>query len=106
MNGYALYNFGRLMELLANRAHLAIVFLLSAIGGGILSTVLSPEGLSVGASGGIVGLIGYLVIYAFLGAGNLSRLISESLPHQYRLHPGFRLVPIRSSTITDTSRGC
>jgi membrane associated rhomboid family serine protease len=65
MNGYALYSFGRLMEMLTNRAHLAIVFLLSAIGGGLLSLVFFPEGASVGASGGIVGLIGYLLIYAF-----------------------------------------
>ena len=51
--------------MLSNRAHLAIVFLLSAIGGGILSLVSQPDGISVGASGGIVGLIGYLAVYAF-----------------------------------------
>ena len=33
MNGYAFFSFGRLMELLTNRAHLAIVFVLSAVGG-------------------------------------------------------------------------
>ena len=65
MNGYALYSFGRLMELLTNRAHLAIVFLLAAVGGGVLSLIFLPAGISVGASGGIVGLIGYLLVYAF-----------------------------------------
>jgi len=65
MNSYALFSFGGLMEVLANRAHLAIVFLLAAFGGGLLSLVFMPDGSSVGASGGIVGLIGYLVIYAF-----------------------------------------
>ena len=65
MNGYALYTFGRLIELLANRANLAIVFLLSAVSGNIVSTVFFPEGFSVGASGGVVGLIGYLLIYAY-----------------------------------------
>lgn len=65
MNCYAFYSFGRIFELLSNRAHLAIVFLLSAVGGGILSLIFQPDGISVGASGGIVGLIGYLVIYAF-----------------------------------------
>lgn len=65
MNGYALYSFGRLFEMLSNRAHLAIVFLISAIGGGILSLIFDPEGVSVGASGGIVGLISYLAVYAF-----------------------------------------
>ena len=65
MNCYAFYSFGRIFEMLTNRAHLAIVFLLSAIGGCILSLLFQPDGLSVGASGGIVGLIGYLAVYAF-----------------------------------------
>jgi len=65
MNSYAFYSFGKIFELLSNRAHLAIVFLLSAIGGGLLSLVFMPDGVSVGASGGIVGLIGYLAVYAF-----------------------------------------
>jgi len=65
MNGYAFYSFGRIFEFLSNRAHLAIVFLLSAVGGGLLSLLFVPNGTSVGASGGIVGLIGYLAVYAF-----------------------------------------
>jgi membrane associated rhomboid family serine protease len=65
MNGYALYSIGKILEVLTNRAHLAIVFLLSALGGGILSLMFVPDGTSVGASGGIVGLLGYLAIYAF-----------------------------------------
>ena len=65
MNCYAFYSLGRIVELISNRAHLAIVFLGSAIAGGILSLIFVPNGLSVGASGGIVGLIGYLAVYAF-----------------------------------------
>src|SRR5215204_1903158 len=65
MNSYALYSFGRLVELLSNRAHLAIVFIASAVGGGLLSLIFNPEGTSVGASGGIVGLLSYLAVYAF-----------------------------------------
>lgn len=65
LNSYAFYSFGKLFELLTNRAHLPIVFLLSAIIGGLLSAYFIPDGISVGASGGIVGLIGYLLIYAF-----------------------------------------
>lgn len=65
MNSYALYSFGRIFEMLSNRAHLAIVFLLSAIAGGILSLIFLPGGISVGASGGIVGLVGYLAVYTF-----------------------------------------
>ena len=65
MNGFALFNVGRIFEMLTNRAHLAVVFLLSAIGGGVLSLLFLPDGVSVGASGGIVGLIGYLAVYSF-----------------------------------------
>lgn len=64
-NGQALYGFGSLMESLANRAHLAIVFLLAIVGGGLCSLVFMPEGVSVGASGGIMGLIGYMAIYGY-----------------------------------------
>lgn len=64
-NSYAFYSFGRLFEFLSNRAHLAIVFLLAAIGGGILSLIFMPEGISVGASGGILGVVSYLAVYAF-----------------------------------------
>jgi membrane associated rhomboid family serine protease len=65
MNGYALLILGRVMEMLTNRAHLAIVFLLACIGGGLLSLYMLPNSVSVGASGGIVGLLGYLTVYAF-----------------------------------------
>ncbi len=64
-NGQALNGFGGLIEYLSNRAHLAIIFVLSIIGGGLCSLVFMPEGNSVGASGGIMGLIGYLTIYGF-----------------------------------------
>ena len=65
MNTYAFYSFGRTFEMLSARWHVAIVFLLSAIGGAILTQVLNPHGISVGASGGIVGLVGYLAVYSF-----------------------------------------
>ena len=64
-NAYALYVLGKLIETLSNRAHLAIVFLLSAIGGGILSLIFIPEAVSVGASGGVIGFLGYLTAYGF-----------------------------------------
>ncbi len=79
MNGYAFYSFGKIFEMLANRAHLAIVFLLAALGGGVLSLVLSPDGISVGASGGIVGLIGYLAVYAFRRREFISPAFRKSL---------------------------
>jgi membrane associated rhomboid family serine protease len=65
-NCYAFYILGKLVETLSNRAHLAIVFLLAAIGGNALSLIFMPSVIpSVGASGGIVGLLGYLAIYGY-----------------------------------------
>jgi membrane associated rhomboid family serine protease len=64
-NSYALYSFGNLIEFLSNKAHLAIVFLISIIGGGLLSLLAAPAGTSVGASGGVIGFLGYLAIYAY-----------------------------------------
>ena len=88
MNGYALYSFGRLFEQLSNRAHLAVVFLLSAIGGGVLSLIMLPDGISVGASGGIVGLISYLAVYAF----RRRQFISPEFRKNLLINIGFILV--------------
>ena len=79
MNCYAFYSFGRIFEMLSNRAHLAIVFLLSAIGGGILSLLLQPATISVGASGGIVGLVSYLAVYSFKRRQFISPQFRKSL---------------------------
>ena len=65
--------------MLANRAHLAIVFLCSAVAGGVLSLIFVPDGISVGASGGIVGLIGYLAVYAFKRRQFVSAQFRKSL---------------------------
>jgi len=88
MNGYAFYSFGRIFEMLTNRAHLAIVFLLSAIGGGLLSLFFIPNGISVGASGGIVGLIGYLAVYAF----RRRQFISDQFRKNLLINIGFLFV--------------
>lgn len=65
MNGMALYNLGSAIEYLSNRYNLAIAFLFSVFGGSVLSVLLSPNIESVGASGGIAGLLGFIVIYGF-----------------------------------------
>ena len=88
MNCYAFYSFGKIFEMLTHRSHVAIVFLLSALGGGVLSLVFAPGVISVGASGGIVGLIGYLVIYAF----RRRQFISPEFRKNLLINIGFILV--------------
>jgi rhomboid protease GluP len=79
MNCYAFYSFGKIFEMLSNRAHLAMVFLLAALGGGILSLVLQPGTIAVGASGGIVGLVSYLAVYSFKRRKFISNEFRKSL---------------------------
>lgn len=88
MNCYAFYSFGRIFEMLSNRAHLAIVFLLSALGGGILSLLLQPGTIAVGASGGIVGLVSYLAVYSF----KRRRFISHEFRKSLLTNIGFILI--------------
>ena len=64
-NSQALYGLGSLIEKLANRAHLPTVFLLSVIGGGTFSLFFMPNITSIGASGGVMGLIGYMAVFGY-----------------------------------------
>ncbi len=84
-NSYALFVLGKLVELLSNRAHLAIVFLLSAIGGGLLSFAFMPNEISVGASGGVIGFLGYLTVYGY----KRRKLLSNSFLKSMLFNVGF-----------------
>ncbi|NJM53044.1 MAG: rhomboid family intramembrane serine protease [Blastocatellia bacterium] len=64
-NGQALYGLGTTVEYLSNRAHLAIVFVLAIISGALFSLYFMPDTPSVGASGGIMGIIGYAAILGY-----------------------------------------
>lgn len=61
-NIVALFSLGRLTEVLADRAYLATVFLASMLAGSFFSLFLLPHTTSVGASGGLMGLIGFFAI--------------------------------------------
>ncbi|HEU4453111.1 MAG TPA: rhomboid family intramembrane serine protease, partial [Longimicrobium sp.] len=64
MNALGLMALGRILEAFSHRAFVPLVFLLSAIGGSVASQLLLPEGFSVGASGGIMGMFGFLAVMA------------------------------------------
>jgi membrane associated rhomboid family serine protease len=65
MNGQALIGLGRMIESLTHWAYLAIVFLPSALCGSIFSLLLMPNTTSVGASGGLMGLVGFLAVLGY-----------------------------------------
>ena len=83
-NSYALFVLGRLIELLSNRAHLANVFLLSAIGGSIMSFIFLTNN-SIGASGGVIGFLGYLTVYGY----KRRKLLSNSFLKNMLFNIGF-----------------
>lgn len=66
MNGLALLYLGRRLEVFARWPHLAMVFLFSALVGGVASVRFMPEATSVGASGGLMGWLGFLLVFESL----------------------------------------
>ena len=62
MNFGSLMWLGRMTEAFTHRAYLPIVFLLAVVSGCLCSLWLNPTTTSVGASGGLMGLIGFLVV--------------------------------------------
>jgi len=83
-NGYALFHTGRVVIALSSAWHLAIVFLASILGGSLMSLALNgPVTVggaifyrpSVGASGGIMGVVGFLLFWALV--------YRDSIPHGF-----------------------
>lgn len=62
MNFGSLMWLGKLIEAFTHRAYLPIVFYLSIIFGSLTSLIFLPSKTSIGASGGLMGLIGFLLI--------------------------------------------
>lgn len=62
-NATSMLVLGAATEALAGRAALGLVFAVAALAGSAASVALLHHGASVGASGGIVGLLGFLVVH-------------------------------------------
>jgi membrane associated rhomboid family serine protease len=61
-NFLAMWGLAKLVEVLTHSFYVPIVFMLSALMGSLLSLALLPDATSVGASGGIMGLLGFLIV--------------------------------------------
>ncbi|MBI2818893.1 MAG: rhomboid family intramembrane serine protease [Acidobacteria bacterium] len=79
MNSWVLYDLGPTVESLYGRQRYLVLYVLSGIGGNLLSYWWSPYSLSIGASGSILGLVGAMITY---GYRNRSRL-GESVRNMY-----------------------
>ena len=91
-NFTALLALGALLERFAPRWWLPIVFLLSALGASAASVTLMPEGVSVGASGGLLGLFGFLVAMAWRRKEQMPEGFARSLTMDLALIAGMGIV--------------
>jgi rhomboid protease GluP len=76
VNGYALYFLGRNVEAFFGMWGFLFLFLGSGLAGSITSAVFS-EAISVGASGGIFGLLGASLVFAFRYRGVLPSRVTK-----------------------------
>jgi len=79
MNAAGLLYLGRRTESLARWPHLLIVFFISTWVGGFTSFHWYPDRPAVGASGGIMGLLGFLLVFESLHASLVPRLARRRL---------------------------
>jgi membrane associated rhomboid family serine protease len=64
LNFLALTQLSKLIERTTRRAYVPVVFLFSALCGSVFSLLLYPHTTSIGASGGLMGLMGFTVVAA------------------------------------------
>lgn len=74
MNGWSLYIMGTFIERFYGSRRLIIFFLLTGIAGNIVTEILLPNSLSLGASGAIFGLVGVGLIFPI----RWKRLLNEA----------------------------
>jgi membrane associated rhomboid family serine protease len=95
-NSLAMYFVGRLVEQLYGRLVLVATFLVTAVGGGLLWVAWNqvsnqPLGLSLGASGGITGLLGLLVMLGRVQGKDVPAGVAHAM-RQYALTYGATIV--------------
>ena len=86
MNASGILYLGRRTESLARWPHLVIVFVISAWIGGVASFYWIPDKIAVGASGGLLGLLGFMLVFEKMHP----RLVPK--PAQRRLLAGVLLM--------------
>ena len=67
MNSLFLVHFAKIVEQTMRRAYIPLIFLVSGACGSVFSVLLYPHTTSVGASGGLMGLLGFVTVASYLG---------------------------------------
>ncbi len=78
-NMYALYNGGVITERLYGSARFAVIYLLAALSGNVVSGWWDPSRNSAGASGAVFGVFGALLVFAWRRHADIPRDILKSV---------------------------
>lgn len=100
INGAAIFVIGRMVIRITGFSYFVIVFLISGILGSIFSLFFMPNATSVGASGGIMGLIGFILIISIKFNDNIPRNIIKSMLNTIVL---VAIIGISASDIIDNA---
>jgi rhomboid protease GluP len=80
MNGFSLWNLGRQLELISGWQELLFAYVVTGLSGSLLSALFGePRVVSIGASGAIFGLLGFLVSVGTRDLRGLQRQLSRNL---------------------------
>ncbi len=72
LNMYALYVLGKALEYSLGWKRFLLLYMASGLAGNVLSAVVDPNSIGVGASGAILGLLGYMVSLEYIYTKRLS----------------------------------
>ena len=72
-NMYMLYIIGPQIEKIFGKIKYILIYFVSCITSSILSMIINPDSISVGASGGIFGLMGALLAFALVERNNINK---------------------------------
>jgi rhomboid protease GluP len=75
----ALFALGKILEVTFHRAYVPLIFVLSALSGSLCSLILLPDTTSVGASGGITGLLGFVLVFVWPQRQRFPRALRRGL---------------------------
>jgi membrane associated rhomboid family serine protease len=92
LNLLSLLAVGRLVEVHGSPVYLPIVFVVSAVGASVASVWLSPGTTSVGASGAIMGMVGFLAVMGYRRRHALPRGFMKSISLSIALTAGAGLI--------------
>jgi rhomboid protease GluP len=92
LNMFALWQVGRLVERLFRTSGFAVLYLVSALGGSVASSLVHPLTVSAGASGAVFGVYGAFLAYLLRRRGAIPASVLNPLRGSALVFVGYNLV--------------